>query len=108
MQDGKRFGMFDDPIADRVERNEEVFAQTWLLRLVPLISVLDVGGGRRPDDDPLHWCRLRIRLRTSSHGMPTGPSRSRSSRRRSSSTRWAPVSGIASGVAARLSHSSSS
>src|SRR5437899_11727815 len=98
MQDGKRFGMFDDPIADRVERNEEVFAQTWLLRLVPLISVLDVGGGRRPDDDPLHWCRLRIRLGTSSHVMPTGPSQSRPSMRRSSSQRSHAVRGTASGT----------
>src|SRR5712692_1278824 len=87
---------------------QEFLAQAWPLRLVPLIGVLDVSGRRRSDDDLLQRPWPRIRPRTSSQGMPTGPSRFRSSRRRSSSARWAPVSGIASGVAARLSHSSSS
>src|SRR5713101_26669 len=90
------------------QRPQEFLAQAWPLRLVPLIAVLDVSGRRRSDDDLLQRPWPRIRPRTSSQGMPTGPSRFRSSRRRSSSARWAPVSGIASGVAARLSHSSSS
>ena len=66
--------MFDQSIPRRSECREELVAQAGLLRLVPFVSVLDVGGRRRPDDDSLHRPRLRIRLRTSSQGMPTGPS----------------------------------
>ena len=86
---------------------EELFAQARLLCLVPVKGILDVGGSRRPDDDPLHRRRLRIRLGTSSQGMPTGPSASSSSSRRSSSAHCASVIRIASGVAARLSQSAS-
>lgn len=37
--------MFDNLIAGRVERYEELFAQARLLRLVPLIGVLTQRGG---------------------------------------------------------------
>lgn len=87
MKDGEGFWMFKHAVARQSQRRQEFFAQARPLRLVPLIGVLDVSGSRWPDDDLLHGPRLRIRLRTSSHGMPTGPSRSRSSRRRSSSAR---------------------
>ena len=108
MQNGIGFWMFENALPRRLERGQQLLAQARPLRLVPSIGVLDIRRSRWPDDDSLHRPRLRIRLRTSSQGMPTGPSRSRSSRRRSSSARWASVSGTASGAAARLSHSSSS
>ena len=60
-------------------------------------------AGRRPASP----APILIRLRTSSQGIPTGPSTSKSSSRRSSSAHCAAVSGIASGVAAKLSQSAS-
>ncbi len=69
--------------------------------------LIDIRSSRRTDEDRHHGVRLRIRRSTSSQGMPAGPSRSSSSSLRSSSSRCAFVSGIASGVAERLSQSSS-
>jgi hypothetical protein len=50
---------------------------------------------------------VRSRVTISSQGMPTAPSRSMLSNRRSSSARCGGVRGIDCGVAARLSHSRS-
>ena len=86
-------------------RVEELAAQPGSSVFVPPIRRLNVRRGGRPKDQ-IHP-GSRIRRTTSSHGIPVGPSRSRSSRRRSSSARWASVSGTASGVSQRLSQSSS-
>ena len=86
-------------------RIEELVAQPGSLLFVPAIRRLDIRGGGRPKDDD--HPELRIRWTTSSHGIPVGPSCSRSSSRRSSSARCASVSGTASGVSQRLSQSSS-
>jgi hypothetical protein len=72
--------------------------------LIQVEGVLDIGLRSRPNQNGLHSCRPRNRPRTSSAGVPIGPSRSISSSRRSSSSRWASVSGTASWVDARLSH----
>ena len=58
VQDGISLRVFDDAIPCCVERHEELFAQAGPLRFVPLIGVVDVGGSRRPDNDPLHRPRL--------------------------------------------------
>ena len=86
-------------------RLEELVAEPSSLAFVPPIRRLDIRGGGRPKDQ-VH-SGLRIRRTTSSHGIPVGPSWSKSSSRRSSSARWASVSGTASGVSQRLSQSSS-
>ena len=87
VQDGVGFWMFEHSVLRRPGRLEELCAQAGPLRLVPLVGLLDIRSSRGPDDDSLHRPRLWIRLRTSSHGIPTGPSTSSSSRRRSSSAR---------------------
>ena len=83
----------------------KLVAQARPLGFVPGVSVFDVSGRGRPDEDGLHARRECRRPRTSSAGIPTGPSRSRSSSLRSSSSRCGSVSGIALGVAERLSQS---
>jgi len=88
-------------------RGEESFPESGTLPLIPLIRSLDICRGGGADQQWHHGAHARIRRRISSQGMPRGPSRSKASRRRSNSSRWAPVTGIASGVRERLSQSSS-
>ena len=83
----------------------KLVAQAAALGFIPMVSAFDVSGRGRPDEDGLHARRECRRPRTSSAGIPTGPSRSRSSSLRSSSSRCGSVSGIALGVAERLSQS---
>lgn len=66
-------------------RGEEFVAEPSALTLVPPVRHLNVRGGGRPKDD--FHSGLRIFRTTSSHGMPLGPSCSKSSSRRSSSAR---------------------
>ncbi len=86
---------------------KKLVTQTGSLPLVPSVGIFNVRGGRRPEDWWLHLDRERICCRTWSQGIPSGPERSRSSSRRSSSSRCALVSGTVSGFSLRLSHSSS-
>jgi hypothetical protein len=58
VQDGVGVWVLEQSISRRSECREELVAQTGLLRLVPFVSILDVGGCGRPDDDPLHRPRL--------------------------------------------------
>ncbi len=90
-----------------LDSRQKLMAQASTPELVPYKRFLDIGRSRRTDNDWHYWARLRIRRSTSSQGMPAGPSRSSSSSLRSSSSRCAFVSGIASGVAERLSQSCS-
>ena len=81
-----------------LDGGKKLIAQPGALPLVPEKRFIDIRSSRRTQKDWHHWARLRMRPSTSSQGMPTGPSRSSSSSRRSSSSRCALVSGIASGV----------
>jgi hypothetical protein len=56
VEDGEGFGILGYPVVRNAKRLQKLFAQARLLRLVPLMGVLDVGGGRRPDDDSCHRC----------------------------------------------------
>src|SRR5437879_2616958 len=100
-------GVSCEVIECRLKGPEKLFAKALSPALVPKKCFFDISGGRRTDEDGHQGVRLRIRRSTSSQGMPSGPSRSSSSRRLSSSSRCAFVSGTASGLAERLSHSSS-
>ena len=86
---------------------QKLIAEARMPAFVPQKRFIDIGGCCRTDDEACHCPRLRMLRKTSSHGMPVGPSRSSSSRRRSNSSRWAFVRGIPCGVSRRLSQSSS-
>src|SRR3990172_10927951 len=86
---------------------QKIRAQAWAFLLVPKECVVDVRRCCRTDEYLHQVRRLLIRRWTSSHGMPTGPSRSSSSSLRSSSSRCGVVSGTALGLEERLSHSCS-
>ena len=86
---------------------KKLVSKTRSLSLIPSVRVFDVGGGGRPEDRWLYLGRERIRRRTWSQGISSGPELSRSSSRRSSSSRWALVSGIVPGVSLTLSHNCS-
>jgi hypothetical protein len=86
---------------------QELASQALALLLVPVVGVFDVRSSGWTEENRLHAVPFWIRARTSSQGMPVGPSCSRSSSRRSSSARWASVNGTAAGFLLRLSQSSS-
>ena len=86
---------------------KKLVTKTGLLSLIPMVGLLNVRGGSGPEDRWLHLDRVRICCRTWSQGIPSGPERSRSSSRRSSSSRCALVSGTVPGISLRLSHNSS-
>jgi hypothetical protein len=86
---------------------KKLVTKTGSLILIPSVSVFNVCGSTRPEDRWLHLDRERICCRTWSQGIPSGPERSRSSSRRSSSSRCAFVSGTLPGFSLRLSHNSS-
>ena len=103
----KAFRISHQRFNDGTHRCKKLFTKTRSLILIPLVGVFNVRGGSRPEDRRLHLDRERICCRTWSQGIPSGPERSRSSSRRSSSSRCALVSGIFPGVSLRLSHNSS-
>jgi len=102
----------DDRVAvreghDRVHHSarfaQEFVAESASLSLIPAVDYLQIGSRRGSEYVPRHRARALICATTSSHGMPTGPSCSRSSKRRSSSPRWPDESGSACGSRPRLS-----
>ena len=102
----------DDRVAlrkghDRVHHparfGHEFVAEPATLSLIPAVDYLQIGSRRGPEYVPCHRARALICATTSSHGIPTGPSFSRSSKRRSSSARWPDESGSACGFRPRLS-----
>jgi hypothetical protein len=103
----KAFRICHQRFDDGTHRCKKLVTKTRSLILIPSIRVFDVRGGSRPKDRRLHLDRERICCRTWSQGIPSGPDRSRSSSRRSSSSRCTLASGIVPGVSLRLSHSSS-
>src|SRR6266536_4533475 len=92
---------------DGTHRCKKLVTKSRSLILIQAVGVFKVRGSSRPEDRWLHLDRERICCRTWSQGMPSGPERSRSSSRRSSSSRCALVSGTVPGFSLRLSHSSS-
>jgi hypothetical protein len=104
---GEPLGMMGYNVYGGAKCLEEFVTEPGTLPFVPDVCVVNVRGRPRTDDDRHQPMRLRMRFSTSSNGMPTGPSRSISSSRRSSSSRCGLVSGTASGVRERLSHSAS-
>lgn len=103
----KAFRICHQRFDDGTHGCKKLIAKTRSLDLIPSVGVLDVRGGSRPKDRRLQLDRERICCSTWSQGIPSGPERSRSSSRRSSSWRCALVSGTDSGVSLRLSQSSS-
>jgi hypothetical protein len=101
------FRVFYQGFNDGTHRYKKLVTKTGSLSLIPSIGVLDICSGRRAEDRWLHLGRERICCRTCSQGIPSGPERSRSSSRRSSSSRCVLVSGTSPGFSLRLSHSSS-
>ena len=67
-------------------RRQKLLAQALALSFVPEESIINVRRCCWTDNALHQSLRLRMRSRTSFHGMPTGPSRSSSSSRRSSSS----------------------
>ena len=108
MNHGISGGMRTDIVQRGSNSGQKLLTQASALLLVPQKCRLDIPSSGGANYGRHHGRRCRILPRTSSQGIPTGPSRSRSSSRRSNSSRWAPVSGNASGFAERLSQSSSS
>ena len=90
---------------DGTHRCKKLVTKTRSLILIPSVGIFNIRGGSRPKDRWLHLDRERICCRTCSQGIPSGPERSRSSSRRSSSSRCALVSGTVPGASLRLSHS---
>ena len=78
--------------------------ETTALFLVLPVNCFDIRSGSRTEYVWLHRARARICATTSSQGMPTGPSNSRSFSRRSSSPLCAADSGSARGSRPTLSH----
>jgi hypothetical protein len=107
VNDGKTFGICHQRFDDDTHRCKKLVAKTRSLILIPSVGVFNIRGGSRPEDRGLHLDRERICCRTWSQGIPSGPERSRSSSRRSSSSRCTLVSGTFPGASLRLSHSSS-
>jgi hypothetical protein len=54
VEDGTGFRILEHSVARQSQRRQEFFTQARSLCLVPLVGSLDVGGGRRPNDDLLH------------------------------------------------------
>ncbi len=100
-------GLCGNALKRGLKRCQKLIAEARTPAFVPQKRFVDIGGRCRTNDDGRHSLRLRMLRKTSSHGMPVGPSRSSSSSRRSNSSRWALVRGIPCGVARRLSQSSS-
>jgi len=103
-QNRVRVRVFSDSRCCDSDRCKKGSSERFALGSVPTVGTFDIGSGIGPNDDP-HVTSFSRRRRTSSQGIPRGPSRSNSSRRRSSSWRWASVSGTSSSV--RLSHNRS-
>ncbi len=74
---------------------------------IPVHGLSYVLFGARRDEELVAHPSPKIRRRTSSHGFPAGPSRSRRSSRRSSSAFCASVSSSSPGFASTESHKSS-
>ncbi len=103
----KAFRICHQRFNDGTHRCKKLVTKTRSLILIPSVGIFNICGRSRPEDRWLHLDRERICCRTWSQGIPSGPERSRSSSRRSSSSRCALVSGTDPGVSLRLSHSSS-
>jgi hypothetical protein len=103
----KAFRICHQRFNDRTHRCKKLFTKISSLSLIPSVRVFNVRGGSRPEDRGLQLDRERICCRTWSQGIPSGPERSRSSSRLSSSSRCALVSGTVPGISLRLSHNSS-
>jgi len=107
VNDRKAFRISDQRFDDDAHGCKKLVTKTRSLILVPSVRVFDIGGASGSEDQEFHLDRERICCRTCSQGIPSGPDRSRSSSRRSSSSRCASVSGTVPGASLRLSHSSS-
>ena len=100
------FRVCDQGFNDGSHGCKKLVTKTGSLIPIPSVGIFNVRGGGRAEDWWLHLDRERICCRTWSQGIPSGPERSRSSSRRSSSSRCACVSGTVPGFSLRLSHSS--
>lgn len=100
-------GMHHNILQRELNNCQELIPQPRLLPLGVQKCFVDIGSGRRADENQIQEVRLRIRRTTSSQGRPVGPSWSSSSSLQSNSSRCALVNGTASGVAERLSQTSS-
>ena len=78
--------ILNNPAESLPQSGEEIQPQCRLFTLIPTECVLDIVRGRRAYDQ-LHEESAWRRRRTSSHGIPVGPSRSISTSLRSNSAR---------------------
>jgi len=104
IEDGVCRWVLKEPSAGFSHRIKEFGFQSPALVPIPSMSGFDIRSGSGPNDD-LHDDVASRRSKTSSHGIPRGPSRSRSSSLRSNSSRCAGVRGTSSSE--RLSQSCS-
>src|SRR5450432_1648223 len=104
MEDLVGLGVFGNETSRCRRSVKELLTQAWALLVVPIACFREVSLGGWPHDYELHR-EERIRWIASSQDAPAGPSRSRSSSRRSSSSRCESVRGIVLADAPRLSQS---
>ncbi len=85
-------GQFGDRVCSMGSCTKELSAEARSSSLIPTVRVSQIGLGCWPKNDRLHR-EEPMRRTASSQAVPVGPSRSRSSRRPSSSSRCAGVKG---------------
>ena len=102
-----RLGTAADRRDARPDSGEKIGCEPGALRLVPAVSFVKIELSLRREPKPLHFRRLSL-VRTSAQDFAADGFRACARRRRASSLRCASVTGIASGVSARLSQISSS
>ena len=102
-----RLGTAADRRDARPDSGEKIGCEPGALRLVPAVSFVKIKLSLRREPKPLHFRRLSL-VRTSAQDFAADGFRACARRRRASSLRCASVTGIASGVSARLSQISSS
>jgi hypothetical protein len=98
--------MSPDGVESRRKRDDEVGSDPRGLRVVPRVRLFDVER-RLGSETKRSYFRLSRRARTSPQDFAAEGLRARTRRRRASSRRCALVTGMASGVATRLSHRTS-
>jgi len=101
-----RFRVAPDGSDRRVDGPEKFAAETTTFRVVPRVCVIKIKR-RLPGETKSPYLRRSSLARTSSPGLAADGLRACARRRRASSFRCASVTGMISGVATRLSRSSS-
>ena len=102
-----RLGMASDRRETCIDGSEKLAAERGTLVEVSSVGLLKIKLGLRREPKPFHFRRSSL-LRTCRHDLAAEGLRACRRRRLASSFRCASVTGMVSGVAARLSHTSSS